>query len=202
VLQCVVARLEFVEVDGDMLRTSKRFSPANELNGSELALFEFIRTHGPVVPFQELYEANRAAGYQTITLAVRLKQSPVIRKAGHGLYALVGAALTASAIADALSRVSSVSADPKIRFNIDGTVEFAVNAGSWLVYGGVMPTSLLQPLTGDWSAESGDKVTVGDKLVFGLDSVVGDLNVSFGDRVNFIFNTWTRRVTAQKGSQA
>jgi hypothetical protein len=150
VLLEVAKRIEFIRFDGDNLMALRDFEPSIELNGSEFALYRFLSESGPVANFQELYVANRNAGYQTITLAVRLKQSPVIRRLGHGLYSLVGSSYTQTDIDNAVARVEEIPADGEIRYNTNGIVTYLINASPWLLYGGVLSTSELSGFKGDW----------------------------------------------------
>lgn len=200
VLREVVLRLGFVQVHEDELVTTRIFDPEAELSGSELRLYHFLTENGPVVTFQELFEANREAGYKTITLAVRLKQSPIIRKVRHGLYALIGASFTQADIDEAASRVREVQARSELRYNIDGTVTYFTNAGPWLLYGGVMNSAELGAFAGEWYTPNGAKVMIGTPNFWGLDAVVEELELRLGERIALHLNLWNRTMTARRAT--
>lgn len=201
VLKEVVLRLGFVEVDGDELVSARRFDPLAELNGAEAVLHRFLVANGPVVTFQELFEANRAANYTTITLAVRLKQSPIIRKVKHGLYALVGPTVTQADVDAASARIKEVHARSELRYNLDGTVTYLINAGSWLLYGVVMSAADLNQFAGEWHTPSGAKVTIGMTSVWGLDPLIDELGLELGERIAMHLDTWQRTVTLKRASE-
>ncbi len=195
VLYQVALKLDFVRPEGDWLVRTRAFDPTVELNGSELVLYHLFTERYPVATFQELFDANRDAGYKSVTLSDRLRRSPIIRKVRHGIYSLVGCTVSESDVTDALTRVPQVDANPTIAYGIDGTVVFSINAGTWLFYAGVLGTSLLEPFQGEWSLGDGTSISVGPQFVWGLEQSIANLDVQLGGRISITLNTWSRTVS-------
>lgn len=192
----VAERIPFLRVDGDQIRSDQQFDPGVELGGSELALFRYLCARGPVANFHELFEANRDAGFQPITLAVRLKQSPIIRRIDRGLYCLVGADFGLADVDLARQRVPVVDLDERVEFASDGSgsILYSFNAPAWLVYGGAFSAPGLRQLEGEWSTREGPMLKVGSGFVWGLDRMLEEGAVALGDRVELRFDTWSHSV--------
>ncbi len=193
----VGARLDFITFTNGLLRRTSPLNPEEELQGSERVLFRYLEAYGPIVNYQEMFEHMRDEGFSNITLAVRLKQSPVIRKVKYGLYALVGTDYTASDIADAEMRVSSVASHTALRYR-DGTAILSLNAGAWLVCGGAVNASSLAAFAGDWTTLDETRVRVRGQSMWGLDAIFDRLNVRIGDRISIVFSPKQRKVSGRR----
>jgi hypothetical protein len=201
VIGAVALRIPFIRRDGEHLVRTRSFNARDELNGSERALYNYFAEHGPVATFQELYEANLQAGYRTITLAVLLKRSPVIRKVKVGLYTLVGQRPSQLEIEAAEARVSRVDARPDLRFRPDSTVTCSFNVGPWLLYGGVFASALLKQFQGQWRGPSGETIRVGPQFVTGLEPMISELQIGMGERVELVLNTEDRTIQVHRVAQ-
>jgi RNA polymerase sigma factor (sigma-70 family) len=198
VLQAVLSRLPFLVWDGRVLARTAELSPDAELSGSELVLYDFICANGPVVTFQELFDANRTAGYSAPSLTRALRQSPILRKVRYGLYALIGTSFTQADIDVATERVQEIAAGGELRYGQDGTVSYVFTAAAWLIYSGVVNTTKLRDLAGEWLTPKGERVVVGRANVYGLKGLADGLGVMPGYRLTLRFNTWDQTVTLHR----
>lgn len=163
-----------------------------------MAIYQYVAENGPVVPFQGLFEAIQEAGFKTITLAVRLKQSPIIRKVKHGLYALVGAAYTDDDITYAESTIQEVDGNNLLTYNPDGTITYLFNTGPWLLYSGVINAPELHPFSGTWEMKVGGKIVIKKDRIWGLNSAVDALSPRLGERLAIHLDTWNQTAIVER----
>jgi hypothetical protein len=198
VLQEVVLRIGFVELKDGYLSSAQSFDPEAELEGSELVLYHYLATNGPVASFQELFEVNRDAGYAKVTLPVRLKNSPIIAKVGYGLYSLIGTEITQADIDAANARTARVQPHGRIDYCSDGSIKYSFNITSWVLYGGIVMDAQLAPFSGEWSTRHGKVVVNGKGYLRGLHPYVDELDLVLEDRVVISFDTWERAATVER----
>lgn len=198
----VALRLGCVREDAGLLIATRPFVPEEELNGSELALHRCLIARGPVATYQDLFAAIRGGGYTAVTLTVRLKQSPIIRKVRHGLYALVGARSTDEDVAAAAARIGEVGGEGSLEADADGTATYSLNAGPWLFSSGVISAGELAPFRGTWTTPQGIAVTIGKANVWGLKPFVEHLGLQLGDRFALRLNLRDRTLVVERPSVA
>ena len=191
----------FSVIDG-LIRLRDMGGRKPSLRGPESIFVDLTRTEGPVVSFENVYNKITEAGFSSGSVTSILRYSPIIRRVTFSLYTLVGARYDAVDVARAQSEMTRIKAKYSLRPRSDGVVEFEVNVGSWLRYGGVIAAGPAGKLRGAWTIVAGGirdgELVVGDNLIQGLSQVAASLDIAPGDRIRIGFNTWTRRANIEK----
>jgi hypothetical protein len=91
VLAALCAQLPGCEVAGGIVASLAERDPRHELSATELALWEVLRVHGPVMSVAALARSSALRGLKLQTFQMALFNTPIIKKFAPGVYGLVGA---------------------------------------------------------------------------------------------------------------
>lgn len=169
---------------------------------SEKIVLEEIHRIGPVVSFSDLSQAFLNADLSIPALSNVLSHSPLVAKIETGLYKLRGSDVEQVDIHRAYERQPYTVANPEIRFEPSGIVRFSLNLGNLAITSGVIYSSHVPNLAGDWSVQVGDipcgNVRVRDRQLWGMSKLFRTIKAQVGDRIEFGFDTWKHTVTVTK----
>jgi len=172
------------------------------LTGPERVFLDMVLSNGPIVSFETVHHKLLEAGLSTASVTSVLKYSPIVQKISVALYSLLGAKYDETDVQEAQAQLTRIPANPTLRARSDGVIEFEINAGPWLEYGGVLASGPASSLRGEWKlisngAESG-RLVIDGNFVRGLSQISKGLGIVPGDRIRIDFNTWTREAKMVK----
>ncbi len=181
---------------------SWRHENKSEISASEECVLRELERIGPVVSFFDLSQTFAEAGLSSPALSVVLRYSPLISRVDTGLYKLRGRQITLADIHKAQERQTSTAANPELLYEQNGTIRFRLNLGNLPIVSGVIFSTHIPNLSGEWSVEVNETPTgivrVRENKIWGLAKAIREVGVKVGDRVELKFDTWQRKVTITK----
>jgi hypothetical protein len=169
--------------------------------GEQIAL-DRLRELGNVAGYFEFAETFEKQGRSFPLLSMTLSKSPLICKVESGLYKLRGCDLSYEDIQRARERQLTINADSDVSFNVDGSIVLSINLGHMAIFTGVVSCSHLANLDGRWNVQYAQsrvsQVRVKNGQMWTLTNAFRAANAHVGDRVELVFNTWSRVVTIKK----
>lgn len=191
----------FALIDG-FLRLIEVPARKLSLRRPESAFVHLVQNKGPVISCESLYTNIVEEGLSEASLVAILRYSPIVQKVAFGLYTLLGTQYDMGDIDQAKSQLTRVSANTSIKPRSDGVVEFEINIGTWMIYGGVLSSGPVASLEGNWTLVIDDtsktELVVGGGFIRGLSDAVVSLDLMPMDRIKIEFNTWTREARITK----
>lgn len=173
-----------------------------ELTGPEKIFLSLALSSGPILTYEEIYHNILDGRFSIGSVTSLLMYSPIVHKIGVSMYSILGAEYGETDLQKAQSRLTRISSNPALKVRSDGVIEFEINVGMWLEYGGVLASGPAAALKGTWeltnSCADSEQLVVNGNFISGLSRVSKGLGVVSGDRIRIDFNTWTRKATINK----
>ena len=168
-----------------------------ELVGRNKVFIKLVKEHGPIVTFQEICNYFESEDLSRASATSITCFSPLAQKVSYGLYKLCGQHISPSDYLEAEKRRSRIPAESEHEYTIDGEIIFRTNIGAWGL-GGVVSAAGIPNISGEWNAYIEDEyiceISVDENFIWRLYPIIEKLNVNLGDRMEFIFNLWKKKV--------
>ena len=180
--------------------------PVNEtLSEGEMIIMGCLKRVGPVVHHAELAGEFIRSPLSFPALHATLGRSPIFEKIDSGLYKLRGAPVTSEQIQRAEAASETIPLNLSVQYDRRGFIIIGVTLGILTIGNGTFVSEQLPNLAGSWKClvheqQTGTLEVTANEFRH-LRKTLDLLDCHIGDRIVFIFNTWTRSVTVEKASQ-
>lgn len=170
------------------------------LSNSESVIHDCIQSRGKVVHHSELVKAILDSELALPSLHACLKRSPLFDKVDTALYHLRGASFDEEDVARAREAANKVEIDLGVEYFLDGKLTVQLNLSPIAIASGVVvcTSSRFPNLSGKWplhvEGEATGEMIATDSEFRRLAKAFEILNLEGGERVQFLFDTHTRKV--------
>lgn len=200
--------LGFTCTDG-IINNNKNIIPEVKLSSSEELFLELYKSKGPVLHFQEIIDAFNTNDLSMSSATTKvLPHSPIVQKIDVGLYTLRGRNVTYDEIEYAKERQKSVNRDPIVDYDTKGFIKFKSTIDSFAIGGSLNIYDVVDKLPNlgkGWNIlQDGEEKGIAKSdefFLWGLGLIFRELEVSIGDRIEIIFNTWNHSISVRKDNE-
>lgn len=175
---------------------------SEELNSPEQVIWDTINGFGGVAHHSELMQAIVDSPLSSVSLHASLIRSPIFDCFEKGLYKIRGTLHNNSATLRARSAAERTPVNLSVNRDSFGNITIVASLGILVIANGVLISNKLPNLSGIWHYHWDDddiiELRVADTEIRNLGKIIERLDCEVGDRMELIFNTWKRQVSATK----
>ena len=173
------------------------------LSRGETIIMNCLKQAGSVLHHTELMQAFIESDLSVPSLHATLKRTPLFHTIEFGLYKLRGKEVTYQDIERAKAAGKPQSLRPEIEYDTDGNIIVSVTLSTIAVGSGTILCERFPDLSGEnWTCyvndEEAGELNAVENEFRRLKKPFELLDCQSGDRVQFTFNTWERRVIIEK----